>query len=131
MRIVIPGEPRGKQRPRFSRRTGATYTPSETVQYEKAVKALAWAAGKPAEGPVSLSVCAMYAIPKSASKAQRAAMRDGEILPQKKPDIDNVVKIIMDALNGAAYKDDKQVVSVFASKFYDDDPKVIVEVEQV
>lgn len=58
-------------------------------------------------------------------------MRDGEILPQKKPDIDNVVKIIMDALNGAAYKDDKQVVSVFASKFYDDDPKVIVEVEQV
>ena len=40
MRIVIPGEPRGKQRPRFSRRTGATYTPSETVQYEKAVKAL-------------------------------------------------------------------------------------------
>lgn len=58
-------------------------------------------------------------------------MRDGEILPQKKPDIDNVVKIIMDALNGAAYKDDKQVVSVFASKFYDDDPKVIVEVERV
>ena len=58
-------------------------------------------------------------------------MRDGEILPQKKPDIDNVVKIIMDALNGAAYKDDKQVVSVFESKFYDDDPKVIVEVEQV
>ena len=129
MRIIIPGEPKGKQRPRFNAKTRATYTPSETVQYEKMVKILTHAAGKPIEGPVRVTIHAYYKIPESASKAEQNDMWYGVRRPEKKPDIDNVVKIIMDGMNGAAYKDDKQVVEIVAKKYYDYKPQVIVEVE--
>lgn len=128
MKFTVPGEPRGKQRPRFSRRTGTTYTPSETVAYEKEVRAeFLRAGGRKTDGPVALNITAYYKIPTSATKAEREKMLAGQ-LPQKKPDIDNVLKIIMDGLNGAAYKDDKQVAAAAASKAYDDEPHVEVEV---
>ena len=52
----------------------------------------------------------------------------GYIRPAKKPDIDNVIKSILDALNGVAYHDDTQVVAVFAEKYYSDTPRVEVEI---
>ena len=76
---------------------------------------------------MALNITAYYKIPTSATKAEREKMLAGQ-LPQKKPDIDNVLKIIMDGLNGAAYKDDKQVAAAAASKAYDDEPHVEVEV---
>jgi len=130
MKIIIPGEPRGKQRPRFGH--GTTYTPSETVKYEKEVKALFYqAGGKKISGPVKLEIAAFYGIPQSAPSEKRNRMDDGEILPQKKPDLDNVVKIIMDGLNGAAYDDDKQVVGITAYKLYDYSPQVMVTITGV
>ena len=45
-------------------------------------------------------------------------MLEGEILPLKKPDMDNIVKVVADALNGVAYQDDKQVILVSAKKAY-------------
>ena len=49
-----------------------------------------------------------------------------KIRPTKKPDIDNIIKAVLDALNGVAYKDDTQVVQVMATKKYRD--KAFVEV---
>ena len=51
--------------------------------------------------------------------------------PTKKPDIDNVIKIITDALNGIAYDDDAQIVSLSATKFYDENPHVDVRLDDV
>ena len=82
-------------------------------------------------GPIRLRIMARYSIPKRANKQDRLQMIMGFIRPQVKPDIDNVVKIIMDGLNGAAYTDDKQVVDVTALKAYGDMPRVEVEVEQL
>ena len=128
MKFTIPGDPRGKQRPRFSRRTGTTYTPTETVAYEKEVRALFLkAGGRKNDGPVALDITAFYKIPKSATRAERERMSAGEP-PQKKPDLDNIMKIIMDGLNGAAYNDDKQVVKVTAAKEYSEAPRVEVEI---
>ena len=133
MKIIIPGEPRGKQRPRFNRKTGTTYTPTETAQYEEMVRLIAKAAYhcKPIEGPVQVMVTGMYKIPESTTKERRRKMQLGLVFPEVKPDIDNVAKIILDALNGIVYKDDKQVVELAVKKFYDTSPRVIVEVETV
>ena len=58
-------------------------------------------------------------------------MIDGEILPTKRPDIDNVVKCIMDSLNKLAYKDDAQVVALVAEKCYGAEPMVLVRLSEI
>ena len=88
-------------------RTGIAYTPKETVNYETFVKMLyleKYAGEKPFEGPVSMLISAFYQIPKSASKRRREAMARHHIPPTTRPDIDNIAKIIMDALAGVAYE---------------------------
>lgn len=57
-------------------------------------------------------------------------MLDGEILPLKKPDMDNIVKVIADALNSVAYQDDSQVVLVKAKKVYSALEGVDVTIEE-
>lgn len=131
--FLIPGKPIGKGRPRFYR--GRAVTPYETREYEvyTALLFLRASGNKMFEDKQTLRICidAYYPIPKSITKKKRAEIETGVLLPSCKPDIDNVVKIILDALNGVAYHDDSQVVEIHASKHYADDPKVIVLVESV
>ena len=128
--ITIPGKPRGKGRPRFSRATGRTYTDDATSVYENLVKTI-WmtGVGDRLSGELSVSIEAHYAIPTSKPKKMQAAMRDGSVRPTTKPDIDNVIKAVLDGLNGVAYADDAQVVELSASKCYSDDPRVVVIVK--
>jgi Holliday junction resolvase RusA-like endonuclease len=126
--ITIPGEPMGKQRPRIGK--GFTYTPTKTVNYETLVKLTIqqklqkWDKFDPLKGEISAEITAFYSIPKSASKKKQKSMLDGEIRPTKKPDSDNVAKIILDALNGIAYKDDSQIVDLIVHKFFGNQPRV-------
>jgi Holliday junction resolvase RusA-like endonuclease len=128
----VPGEPRGKGRPRFTK-TGHTYTDSETKAYEQKIVAYyhkTFGAFRWADGSfIRIKVTAHYPIPKSATKAAIASMQAGGILPSRKPDIDNVLKIVLDALNGVAYKDDSRVVSVEAEKIYSFTPKLVIEIQ--
>lgn len=48
-------------------------------------------------------------------------MMERNILPLKKPDMDNIVKVVADALNGVAYHDDTQIALLSASKIYSDE----------
>jgi Holliday junction resolvase RusA-like endonuclease len=113
IKLIIPGKPMGKQRPRVMK-SGITYTPKETVNYETLVKQLyiTHHSGELLGGSVHMGIVAYFDIPKSAPKKNRELMLKGEILPTKKPDMDNIVKIIADALNGLAYHDDSQIVSL-------------------
>ena len=95
--FTVPGEPVGKGRPRFSRQGSfvMAYTPGKTVSYENLIKVeyerqsgLSFG-----EREIGLRVTAYFSIPKSVSKAKRQRMKDGEIRPAKKPDIDNVCKV--------------------------------------
>ena len=78
--------------------------------------------------PVRVRITACFSIPKSAPKKKRAMMIAGDIVPTKKPDFDNIQKIICDALNGVAYHDDSQIVKADIEKVYSTTPHVEVNV---
>lgn len=125
----------GKGRPKFARRGKfvSTYTPEKTANYETLVK---WyyeqsSNGCSLQGPVRAEISAYYPIPKSATKKQQAMMRGQTMRPTKKPDWDNVGKIVCDALNALAYGDDAQVVDARVQKFFSDEPRVVVELSEL
>jgi Holliday junction resolvase RusA-like endonuclease len=124
--FTVPGDPKGKGRPRFGRtKSGApvAFTDSQTAGYENRVALAAhqaMAGRKPLAEAVDLEVRIRMAPPLSASKAGRAAMLDGTFAPTKRPDLDNVFKAVADGLNGIAYTDDALVVGLICRKVYAD-----------
>ena len=120
--IVVSGQPKSKGRPRFAR--GRAYTPASTLQYERLVAAAAREViAQPIAVNVQVDIIAVYRIPKSWPKAQQAAAAV-RVPGPRRIDIDNVIKIILDGMNGAAYLDDEQVHMVSAEKTYGDEPRV-------
>ncbi len=107
--FVVFGEPEGKQRPRKGVR-GNFYTPYETKVYENKVRRAYLVAAKGAyfQGMITIGMTAYYRIPKSWTKKKKKQAEAGEIGPTK-PDIDNILKAVMDGLNGVAYDDDCMV----------------------
>lgn len=131
-KFTVYGEPKGKGRPRFNTRTGHAMTPVDTASYENLVK-MEWHAAYgtkrfPKDSMLDMRIKAYYRIPKSASKKKRAAMMAGKIRPIKKPDSDNVIKVIADSLNNLAYYDDTQIVDCQCRKFYSENPRVEVTI---
>ena len=132
MVFVIKGEPKGKGRPRFTK-TGRVYTPAETSRYEELVRLsyLNMAKGYKFTSPVRVTIKAFCKPPKGKSKKVVEDMLNGRILPTKKPDADNVAKIILDGLNKVAWDDDTQVVDMMVTKRYSEDPMVAVIIEAI
>jgi Holliday junction resolvase RusA-like endonuclease len=128
----VPGEPRGKGRPRATIRAGhvAVYTDAKTRSEEGAIRMIASAAMRgrpPYEGAVSLYMVAYRSIPASFSKAKRKAALRGELFPTSRPDFDNYSKMA-DALNEIVWRDDSQVVRAKVLKLYSDRPRLVIEV---
>lgn len=131
--IIIEGEPQGKARPRFSRRSGAVYTPTKTMDYEKVIKNLCMVSNVrfSEEKVLVAEIVAYFAIPKSVSKKKHQAMLSGEIRPNKKPDLDNIAKVVLDSANGVLYSDDKQIVHLVVDKFYSENPRIELTVFEI
>lgn len=132
--FTVPGTPVAKGRPRSFIRGGRIghFTPEKTVRYESLVAheaGFAMGAGSPLEGAVRLCVMAYFPIPASWSLKRQNAALDGLEHVAKKPDLDNVVKAVKDGMNGVAWRDDCQVVSLVANKEYSDRPRVEVTFE--
>jgi Holliday junction resolvase RusA-like endonuclease len=125
MRFEISGKPRGKGRPRFY--NGHAVTPADTRNYESET---GWmyrkAGGILHEGPVEIRIIAHFKIPESATKARKAEMWKNPTACVVKPDADNIAKVILDGLNGVAYRDDASVVRLDVRKMWDE--KAYVEV---
>lgn len=133
-KIIIEGKIKGKARPRFNTRTGHAITPKDTVQYENWVKMCykEQQATKYLEGPLRALIVAYYKIPKSYTKKRVEAIRRGEEYPIKKPDLDNIAKIVLDSLNKIAYDDDAQIVELTVLKRYTEDvERVELELENL
>lgn len=127
-RLTIPGEPVAKARPRVGK--FGTYTPEKTKNYETLVKELYFTrlGQTMLEGELTVEIKAYFGISKSASKKARDEMERGLRRPIKRPDIDNIIKSVTDALNGVAYADDSQIIEVKASKHYSSSPRVELKI---
>ena len=133
--FTVQGEPFGKQRPRHSRVSGTTYTPKETKAHEKLIRQeyARQCSGKrfPDGAPLRLYVEAHMGIPKNTSKARRTAMLIKAVRPTKKPDWDNIGKLVCDALNGVAYDDDRCICEARVIKLYGEEPHLRVRLVDI
>ena len=130
-KIYIYGDPRGKGRPRFTMK-GHAFTDAKTAEYERNVKKVWKSSGCEclAEQPTTIIINAFFRVPSSLSKKKREALFGQPHL--HKPDADNIGKILLDALNGLAYADDKQINTLLVNKKYvdsdDDEPRVEITI---
>ena len=119
----VPGDPKGKGRPRFARIGTFTkvYTDKQTLNYEEHIALMAKkaiGASDPLKRPVIVCLYVRLPIPKSYSKSRAKACLEGLERPCKKPDIDNIAKSYLDAMNGIIFLDDTQVVELNVKKVY-------------
>ena len=139
--FVIDGKPQGKARARtfYNPKLGRvqSMTPENTVLYENLVKqSFVQQADKDArwftKEPLAVYITAFYPIPASTTKKDRQLICSGKLFPTKKPDADNVAKVICDALNGVAYGDDTQIIKLSILKAYtEEQPRVQVCIEEI
>ena len=138
------GEPVGKGRPRVTARRGKgkdsaifahAYTPKKTKEFEEAIR-FEFMAGNCERLPVydkgvplQAKMTFAFGVPKSYSKKKRVACLNGEIAHTHKPDTDNIVKSVLDALSEAF--DDSQVIRIYAEKIYAEEPYVEVEIDEL
>jgi Holliday junction resolvase RusA-like endonuclease len=133
--FTIPGEAVPKARPRVFKRNGkaTAITPAKTVNYENLVKWTAHQAMQKAgavmfHGPLQASIYISLPIPSSWCRKRQEMAIAGQIAPTKKPDIDNLVKTLFDAMNGVVFRDDSQVVFAVVRKLYSSTPNTRIQI---
>lgn len=129
MEFEVNIRPHGKQRPRVCK-NGITFTPKKTLDNEKLIR-LAFIQSKcnKLEGNLNVEITAIFAPNKSETKKNKALQITG-IPYNKKPDIDNICKEVLDALNGMAWNDDASVVKLSGEKRYGSEDKLIIKIDQ-
>lgn len=135
--FTVEGKPQGKARARtfYNKRLGRmqSITPEQTKSYEDLIRWSYTAAGGKYLGETTLQVDiqAFYPIPKAFSKAKTNDAVTQKLRPTTKPDCDNIIKVVLDALNGVAYYDDKQVICVSCNKYYGETGYLKVTITEV
>ncbi len=125
--FTIPGVPVAKARPRSDR--NGFYTPAKTAALELSI---AWLAREAMRGqppfvePVAIRISAYFKPPESLPKRRRVELRGAP--HARRPDLDNVVKAVLDGCNAVAFVDDAQVCRLTATKRFAEEPRVIVEI---
>jgi Holliday junction resolvase RusA-like endonuclease len=130
----VPGEPFAKQRPRAARkgRYVTIYTPRETKEYESKVVSYynRTYRGKELKGNLEATIEAIFSVPKTAKKSEIEDMQDGITPHNKKPDVDNVAKVCLDALNGVAFEDDSSISSLMINKRFGKNPMAKIFIKE-
>ena len=123
----IPGEPFAKQRAR-TLRTGRSYTPAQTVQYENLVKTCftqKYPCEPQTEDFACIDIIAVYSIPQSWTKKKRIKATEDKTFP-KRHDWDNIGKIICDGLQGVLLHNDNQIFEGLVHKRFGERPRTVV-----
>lgn len=103
----IPGHAVGKGRPRLARGHGGVVTPKRTRSAERSAQLLALAA-RPRSWPLTAE---SYSVELDVFERRGAGGRRGP-----PPDVDNVVKLVLDALHGVAFDNDRRVDRIGATR---------------
>jgi len=133
--FTIYGEPVPKGRPRFSTKGKfpVAYTPEKTKAYEFEVGMMAVAAmggSKPLEGALEAFIYVTFAVPDSYSKKRTEACLNDSEKHTKRPDLDNVIKSVIDGMDKIVFLNDSQITSIHSTKVYGEIAKVEVLVRQ-
>lgn len=123
--FTIEGVPIAKGRPRVCK--NHTYTPQRTKDYENLVEwswCMKYGNLKPSDKPIRAYIKFYMPIPKNTSKKKTAQLINQPHI--KRPDMDNLIKAVLDGLNGLAFIDDSQVFALTAERIYGDKPKAVV-----
>lgn len=134
--MTLPFEPVPKGRPRFKVMCNhvQAFTPPKTKAFENSVGYYYKGASNSymfEQGvPITVSIEFGMAVPASYSKKRRGEMLDGVILHTVKPDVDNLVKAILDGLNGIAFHDDAQITALHVSKRYVQSPHIYINIHE-
>ncbi|MEF7475244.1 RusA family crossover junction endodeoxyribonuclease [Pediococcus pentosaceus] len=135
IKLTIPSEPIAQGRPRFVSRGKfvSTYDPPKSKAYKELVAQYAREQyhGEPLDCPLYIVLNVFRPVQKSISKIERARRLSGAHRPTVKPDIDNLFKAVTDACTGIVWKDDNQIVSTKSDKFYSEEPRVEIYVEEL
>lgn len=139
--IVVPGEPVPQGRPRFARHAGyvQTYDPKRSKNYKSRILSYVWMGLKSraytpfasSSVPLAVSISIYRSIPQSWSLKKKEDAAQGKVRPVSRPDTDNYVKIVLDALNKVLWKDDSAVVSLHAEKWYSKTPRMEITVQAI
>ena len=126
--MVISLKPFPAPRPRFSR--FGTYNPKNYTEYKKMFLLLAKASSKEHfKGAISLEVVFYMPIPASLSKKKQSELIGKHHI--KKPDADNLLKTVKDALEGTFYKNDSQICDIQMKKIYSDKPRTVLHFKEI
>ena len=139
----VPREVRGQGRPRtqiVNGKDGRSYahiyqTPkdSETkhniqLYAKEALDRAGYGMANPTERGISVLVRIYMRMPNSFSQRKRNKALEDEIRPRKKPDLDNVLKSVLDAMTGVVYRDDKEVTAIQVVRHYCDSDRLAINV---
>ena len=131
----VKGKPFAKERPKAARRGRFihVYTPKKTKTYEDYVRKtyLNDVGNIRLTGPLEAKVSGIFPVPESTSKVMKQKMLNGDIQHTKKPDCDNMGKIVFDGLNDVAYNDDSAICRTYIDKRYGEDPRIDVTLKEL
>ena len=137
IKIIIPGIPIAKKRPRFARRGRFTvaYNDQQTEEGKFLLLAREMLNGFYATGPIAMGFCFVFPRPKShygAGKNSDKLKPSAPVYHVTRPDMDNLIKFVKDCLNGEAWKDDSQVCLYDnAVKCYGDNPRTVITIREL
>lgn len=123
--------PRGQGRPRSG--NGSIYKSAEDRAWERTIQRAyltAYHDAEPIAGAVRVNIDAVLPVPASKPRRVQDDMMTGKLPAIKKPDVDNVAKAVMDALNRCAWLDDKQVIDLRVVKRYGHPARVVVMIRE-
>jgi len=120
-KYIIPGQPIPLQRPRFYNGHVIDSQRSEKLHTATYIRFLKVGPITMLEGPIHLTLTFFMKKPKKGKK----------IWHSSRPDLDNLVKFILDVCNGVLYKDDAQVAKITTEKIYDDEPRTEIYIEEL
>ena len=134
--LTIEGEPVGKGRPRVTSRGkfAHAYTPAKTKNYERLASNTyleKYNYDDQLKGPIEATMECYFPIPKGFTKKVKKFISNNKVYYTKKPDIDNIVKSVLDSLNGLAYEDDSQIIKLSVKKLYSDNPRVELHLKEL
>ena len=126
--FTIWGDPKAQKR--HAKGRWGNYDPSAGDKDNFLAKAIENRPPTPFDFPVSVNIVAYFSRPKR-HFTKKGLRPDAEIWYSSRPDADNVIKFILDALNGIFWKDDSFVSHVSLSKKYSKVPCIYMEIEKL